>query len=372
MDERQIKVLMIVPNLRVSSGVASFAMNYFRTVDHDKVKIDFVTLDFRESPCIKEVKSYGSEFFVLGSLFKHPVKFTKLAKKIIKEHDYDIIHDNVILMSLPIMKYAKKKVPVRILHSHAIMSGESKFSGFINKLLLPLLTSKMTHFTACSSNAGKAMFGAKKFTVIPNIIDSDQFLFDGAKRDAVRAKENTNSRYIVGSVGRLAELKNPFFAVDVMEEVLKRRTDIEYWWVGSGPLDEEIRQYVGNKGLSDRIKLLGSRDDMSGLYMGMDAFFLPSKGEGFGMACVEAEASGLPCVVSSNFPSEVNITGNVDFVPLGNEISVWASTVINALEKQTDRKAANKILRDSCYSKAGSGNVLTDFYKKALSEEEKK
>ena len=372
MDDRQIKVLMIVPNLRVSSGVANFAMNYYRTVDHDKVKIDFATLNFRESPCIEEVKANGSEFFVLGKLFRHPVKFIKTAKKIIKEHDYDVIHDNVILMSLPIMKPAKKKVPVRILHSHAIMSGESKFSGFVNKLLLPLLTSKMTHFTACSSNAGKAMFGDKKFTVIPNIIDSDQFLFDDAERDAVRAKENAGNKLVVGSVGRLAELKNPFFAIDVMEEVLKRRSDIEYWWVGSGPLDEKIKQYVDAKGLSDRIKLLGSRDDMSGLYMGMDAFFLPSKGEGFGMACVEAEATGLPCVVSSNFPAEVNITGNVEFVPLDKDINTWSSTVINSLEKQTDRIAANKILRDSRYSKAGSGNVLTDFYLKALSEEEKK
>lgn len=372
MDDSKIRVLMIVPNLRVSSGVANFAMNYFRTVDHDKVKIDFCTLNFRESPCIEEVKSYGSEFFVLGRLFRHPIKFTKTAKKIIAEHDYDIIHDNVILMSLPVMKYAKKKVPVRILHSHAIKAGESRFSGFVNKLLLPLLTSKMTHFTACSSNAGKAMFGDKKFTVIPNIIDTDLFVFDNAKRDAVRAKENINAKFVVGSVGRLAELKNPFFAIDVMEEVLKRRSDIEYWWVGSGPLDEKIKQYVENKGLSDRIKLLGSRDDMSGLYMGMDAFFLPSKGEGFGMACVEAEASGLPCVVSSKFPSEVNITGNVEFVPLDKEIGIWADTVIRSLEKHTDRIAANKILRDSSYSKAGSGNVLTDFYKKALSEEEKK
>ena len=106
--------------------------------------------------------------------------------------------------------------------------------------------------------------------------------------------------------------------------------------------------------------------------MGMDSFFLPSKGEGFGMACVEAEAAGLPCVVSSNFPTEVNITGNVEFVPLDKEIGIWADAVIKSLEKQTDRIAANKILRDSRYSKAGSGNVLTEFYLKALSEEEKK
>ena len=157
-----------------------------------------------------------------------------------------------------------------------------------------------------------------------------------------------------------------------MEEVLKRRSDIEYWWIGSGPLEGQLKSCIEEKGLSDRIRMLGSRDDLNYLYQGMDIFFLPSKGEGFGLACIEAEAAGLPCVVSSNFPSEVNITGDVTFLPLGDDIGSWATAIINAIDKQTDRDGANKILRDSCYSKAGSGNMLTDYYIKVLSEGEKK
>lgn len=372
MDDRQIKVLMMVPNLRVSSGVTNFVMNYYRNVDHKKVKIDIVTLSYVESPYIDEVKSNGSEVFFLGPLLEHPVKHIRLAKKVIAEHDYDIIHDNIILKSLPIMKYAKKKIPVRILHSHAINLGETGIKEKINRMLLPLLTKKATHFTACSSNAGKAMFGDKEFTVIPNIIDTDVLKFDSAKRDAIRAKENVTEKYVVGTVGRVAEAKNPIFAVNVMEEVLKRRSDIEYWWIGSGPLEEQLENCIKEKGLSDRIRMLGSRDDLNYLYQGMDVFFLPSKGEGFGLACIEAEASGLPCVVSTEFPSEVNISGDVAFLPLENDVDSWATAIINAIDKQTDRNYANKILRDSAYSKAGSGNKLTDYYIHVLSEGEKK
>ena len=68
MDERQIKVLMMVPNLRVSSGITSFAMNYYRNVDQDKVKIDFITLSYVDSPYIEEVKANGSEIFFLEPL----------------------------------------------------------------------------------------------------------------------------------------------------------------------------------------------------------------------------------------------------------------------------------------------------------------
>ena len=115
----------------------------------------------------------------------------------------------------------------------------------------------------------------------------------------------------------------------------------------------------------------GSRDDLNYLYQGMDIFFLPSKGEGFGLACIEAEASGLPCVVSSNFPSEVNITGDVTFLPLEDSVDSWASAIIDAIGRNTDREGANRILRDSSYSKAGSGNTLTDYYEKVLSQGEK-
>ena len=371
MKDGRIRVLMMVPNLRVSSGVTNFAMNYYRNVDHDKVLIDFVTLSYVDSPYIDEVRSNGSEVYFLGPLLERPVKHIKLAKKVIAEHDYDIIHDNIILKSLPIMKYAKKKVPVRILHSHAINLGETGLKEKINRLLLPMLIKKANCYTACSSVAGKAMFGDKDFTVIPNIIDTDDYVFDEAKREQVRANENVTRKYVVGTVGRLAEAKNPLFAVDVMEEVLKRRDDVEYWWIGSGPLDEQTKKCIEEKGLSDRVRMLGSRDDLKDLYHAMDVFFLPSKGEGFGLACIEAEASGLPCVCSNNFPSEVNITGDVQFIPLEKEISIWADAIIGSLDKNVDRLSANKILRESRYSRAGSGSSLTVFYEGLLNAGDK-
>ncbi|MDY6339816.1 MAG: glycosyltransferase [Saccharofermentans sp.] len=366
MKDGRIRVLMMVPNLRVSSGVTNFAMNYYRNVDHGKVLIDFVTLSFVDSPYIDEVRSNGSEVFFLGPLLEHPVKHIKLAKKIIAEHDYDIIHDNIILKSLPIMKYAKKKIPVRILHSHAINLGETGLKEKINRLLLPMLIKKANCYTACSSVAGKAMFGDKDFTVIPNIIDTDDYVFDEAKREQVRADEKVAKKYVVATVGRLAEAKNPIFAVNVMEEVLKRRDDIEYWWIGSGPIDEQTKNCIEEKGLSDRIRMLGSRDDLKDLYHAMDVFFLPSKGEGFGLACIEAEASGLPCVVSDKFPPEVNITGDVQFIPLEEDINKWADAIIASLEKNIDRSNGNKILRESRYSRAGSGSMLTDFYEEQI------
>ena len=367
MDSRRpIKVLMIIPNLRVSNGVTSFVMNYYRNIDHDQIKVDFAVLSHRDSPYEKEVTELGSKVFVLPSLIKHPFRHVAKCKEIISNGKYYVVHDNSLNQTIPLMKQAKKSVPVRILHSHSARLGETGGKEFINKMFVPSLVRTANFLSACSSNAGNALFGRKEFKVIPNIIDTDLFRFDNAVRDSVRSRENAGGKKIIGTVGRLADLKNPFFAVDVMEEVLRSCSDAEYWWIGSGPLDSKVQEYVAQKNLSDRIRLFGSREDTKELYQAMDLFFLPSKSEGFGLACIEAEASGLPCVVSSEFPVEVDITGDVTFIPLAEDIKSWADEILRLIDKDTDRVHANEICSRSPFSVSGSGSILSDYYRECL------
>ncbi|SCW32848.1 Phosphorylcholine metabolism protein LicD [Ruminococcaceae bacterium YRB3002] len=359
---RPVRVLMIVSNLRVSNGVTNFVMNYYRNMDHEKIIIDFATLEYRESPYIEEVEGNGSQIFVLPSLVKHPFRHMKECRRIIREGKYDIVHDNSLNKTIPLMKKARKTIPVRILHSHSTRMGETDSRERLNKLFLSSLKRTANHYTACSSNAGKAMFGTAEFAIIPNIIDTDVLRYDDARRMELRTREGVSNKKVVASVGRVAAPKNPFFAIDVISEVLKVRDDVEYWWIGSGPLDEQVSKYVGDKGLSDRIRLFGSREDMNDLYQCMDVFFLPSRFEGFGLVCIEAEACGLPCVVSSEFPPEVDVTGEVTFISLTQDTGYWASKIIEALDRDVDRKKANDMCRASYYSKSGSGNILSDYY----------
>ena len=101
----------------------------------------------------------------------------------------------------------------------------------------------------------------------------------------------------------------------------------------------------------------------------MDAFLLPSLFEGFGLACLEAQASGLPCTVSCAFPSEVNITGNVQFISLDQPLDAWAQTVISSLDQKIDKDAANRMCDESGYSIRNSGQLLTKYYYDCLDME---
>lgn len=367
---KKIKVLMLVPNLFVANGVASFVMNYLRNLNHDEVQVDIASYKEGDSVYYAEVEAAGGKMFFLPSIKNLP-EHVKVCNKILSDGRYDIIHDNTLHISIPMMWCAKKAgVPVRILHSHNSKMGETPAKAFRNRFFLPVLRSLATNYAACSQLAGRAMFEGQEFTVIPNVIQTEKYRFDPTMRKSVRQKMNATDKFVVGTVGRLAEQKNPFFAMDVFECLQKQVPNAEYWWVGSGPLEKSVQDYVNQKGLSENVRLLGSRDDVTSLYQGMDVFFLPSLFEGLSIVTVEAQAMGLPCVVSDVIPPEAEYTELLKRCSLQDSIEAWVEKIRNTQIKKTERKQYQEYLSESVFSDVGCGNRLKKIYERCLSEKE--
>lgn len=366
----KIKVLMLVPNLFVANGVASFVMNYLRNLNHDEVQVDIVSYKEGDSVYYAEVEAAGGKMFFLPGIKNLP-EHVKVCNKILSDGRYDIIHDNTLHISIPMMWCAKKAgVPVRILHSHNSKMGETPAKAFRNRFFLPVLRSLATNYAACSQLAGRAMFEDQEFTVIPNVIQTEKYRFDPTMRKSVQQKMNATDKFVVGTVGRLAEQKNPFFAIDVFKCLLKNVPNAEYWWVGSGPLEKSVQDYVNQKGLSENVRLLGSRDDVTSLYQGMDVFFLPSLFEGLSIVTVEAQAMGLPCVVSDVIPPEAEYTELLKRCSLQDSIEAWVEKIRNTQIKKTERKQYQEYLSESVFSDVGCGNRLKKIYERCLSEKE--
>lgn len=367
---KKIKVLMLVPNLFVANGVASFVMNYLRNLNHDEVQVDIASYKEGDSVYYAEVEAAGGKMFFLPGIKNLP-EHVKVCNKILSDGRYDIIHDNTLHISIPMMWCAKKAgVPVRILHSHNSKMGETPAKAFRNRFFLPVLRSLATNYAACSQLAGRAMFEDQEFTVIPNVIQTEKYRFDPTMRKSVRQKMNATDKFVVGTVGRLAEQKNPFFAMDVFECLQKQVSNAEYWWVGSGSLDDQVKAYVEKKGLSENVRLLGSRDDVTSLYQGMDVFFLPSLFEGLSIVTVEAQAMGLPCVVSDVIPPEAEYTELLKRCSLQDSIEAWVEKIRNTQIKKTERKQYQEYLSESVFSDVGCGNRLKKIYERCLSEKE--
>lgn len=365
---KMIKVLMLVPNLQVDSGVTSFVMNYYRKIDPKQIHIDFVVYFDIKTSCYMEIKANGGKIFILPSV-KNIVKHIKACKKILAQGDYDIVHNNTLHVALPMMLCAKlHHVPVRILHSHSSKMGETKKKELRNKMFLPLLRSLATDYAACSKLAGNAMFGSSHYEIIPNVIQTDKYIFNEEIRNNVRHKMGVENKFVVSTVGRLAEQKNPFFAIDVFKELVNIMPNTEYWWIGSGELDNQVAAYVQQQGLADKVKLLGSRNDVIDLYQAMDVFFLPSLFEGLPLTGVEAQAMGLPMVVSDTVTNEMVYTDLVNYMGLKKSVEEWANLIKQLYNVKKDRTLYNDQLQKSSFCDSKCGERLKNMYVKLLSD----
>lgn len=360
---KKIRVLMIGPNLRVSNGVASVEMNYFRNINAEQVEFDFATLEYRETPYIEEIEKRGGHVYVLPPV-KDAKKHLQACKKIIQEGKYDVVHDNTLFKSFPLMWCAKKAgVPVRALHSHAAAMGETRKKKVINTALLPILKSQCNVNLACSELAGKCMFGNKPFVVIPNAIDMKRFCLNKEVREQVRSAMGSSDKVIVGTIGRLALQKNPFFAMDVFAEFLKIQPNAEYWWIGTGAEDEKVKQYAESKNLQGSVRFLGNRTDTAELYQGMDVFFMPSLFEGLPVTGIEAQATDLPCVFSDTITKELQYSNLVHYLSLDENAEKWAQTLQNVVQEREQQEVKKDSAR---FDITACAEKLVNVYQKCI------
>lgn len=360
---------MVVTRLTAADGVAAFAMNYLRESDTQKVQIDFAVYypQKMSAEYTDEIKNHGGKILPLPPIRKIQAHCTA-CRQIFEQEKYDIVHDNTLLITIPLMIIAKSmNVPVRILHSHNSKLGETKGKEIRNRMLLPFLVAQASDYAACSSKAATAMFGHAPCTLIPNIINTEKFRFDAYSRESIRKKYNASNKIVICTVARIALQKNPYFAVDVIGDLYRKNHQIEYWWVGNGSLEEDLKNYVTQKGLDNIVRFWGEQKNVTEFLQGADIFFLPSKFEGLGICVLEAQACNLPCVVSTEIPNEAIIdTEIVTTIDLDQPSKIWADNILEAYRKNRDELKAYDKVKSSCYNNETGWNYLYSFYRSCL------
>ena len=365
MSQKKIKVLMLVPSLNIGSGITSYAMAYIKSLNHQNVQMDFACF-FDISPNTYDVvESFGGNVFILSPMKKIKSHIAE-CKRILREGAYDVVHDNTLIVSLPMMICARKFSKIRILHSHSTGLGETLFKSFRNAMFLPFLKKCATNYAACSPAAAKTLFGHSEYEFIPNVVTGERFYFNKEKRDLIRKSLNVSDKKVIGSIGVVTTHKNPFFAVDIMKLIMENNHSLEYWWIGAGPQEKELADYVESLGLSGRIKLLGKRTDVPDLLLAMDMLLFPSAFEGLGLAGVEAQISGLPVIASDSIPLDMKFTDLVSFIPLSDGVEKWARIVDSVIDKQRERRTFKEELDASIFSNIYAGERLESYYSRLI------
>lgn len=322
-----------------AGGVEKVVLDYIRNIV-EKTDLRFDLLVFGDRFSQKEVyNQLGCRILYVPVRRKDPVGYKKRIAQIFAENQYKAIWCNLSgLTNIDLLVLGKKYgVPVRIAHSHAsrlywgspVMKYVVHVLHWLNGLRLDRYA---TDYWACSAYAGSFMFSAKlqpRVKLIRNAVDTGVIRMDPEKRKAVREQfgfgENT---CVVGHVARMCPVKNQAFLLRTMERLIQICPDAKLLFVGDGESAEELFALTEELKLQDYVIFTGSRNDVPDLLCAMDVFVLPSISEGLSVSAVEAQACGLPCVVSDGISPQTDLTGSVTFISLERSYDDWARMIL--------------------------------------------
>lgn len=372
---KPIRVLQVVPSLNRAAGVARFAYNMDLYHDEDRVHFDYLhhsSIDgllMHDKTYDKELQEKGSRVYLVNYASRGLSRFIEEVNTFFEEHgsEYDIVHCQMPNSAFCVLRDAKHAgVKHRILHSHLNNSSDQFLHRLRNAPLNAIGKMYATDRLSCSEDAGKFLFGSKPFTVIRNGIPIEQFAYDTGINSALRAEYGIPmDAPVIGCVGRMVKQKNYPFAVKVFAQFLRKRPDAKLVFIGDGTDRAELEQAIHDEGVTSFVLLLGVREDINRLYSMLDVFFMPSLYEGLPVSCVEAQASGLPCVYSTDVPHESDITQTGLFVDRTADISQW----VTALERAMNggRLTGNpEVLSARGYSASANAEQLMRYYEQLM------
>lgn len=174
------------------------------------------------------------------------------------------------------------------------------------------------------------MFGIDSCAVIRNGVDFVKFRDISESRHEIRKSlDIADSTYVIGQIGRFAYQKNPEFTIEIFKKLLETKEDACLLLIGRGKKEKELRQLIHDLKIEDKVKMLISRDDIPHLLKAMDVFILPSRFEGLGIVLIEAQVSGLPCVVSDRVPEEAYQSPSITRLSLDDGTELWVEALLD-------------------------------------------
>ena len=335
-DKYMIRVLQIIGTLE-RGGAETFIVNLYRNIDRTKIQFDFAIYNEpSENSYYKEVVEMGGKVFLLPPKAKGILYNFKAIQKIIREHSYKIVwrHSDGCMGAIDLLAAKSAGASRTILHSHSSQTKGIELA--VHYALKSFIGSFVTDRFACGNKAGHWMYGRKPFNVIKNGIYVENFKYSHESRNQYRQEYQLQDKMVIGHVGRFHPVKNHQLIIDIFEKLMKQTSEVALVLIGEGELFAQIQELVKEKGLGKEVLFLGARSDIPELLQMMDVFVMPSLYEGFPVTLIEAQAAGLPCVVSSVISNEVDVTGNVSFVDLDAPVDVWAEKIVEKRGSKTE------------------------------------
>lgn len=291
----------------------------------------------------EEIQRLGIPKYELPSVGSVGLKaYAKAFKQLVNQIGKpDVIHSNMNAVGGMICKVAKEcGIEQRIVHCHADIKYRGSLITRVKSeaglcLMKKYVNKYANHFWACSEAAARRLFyNYQKAVIIPNVINVEKYLHDDEKRMVERQRiEATEDVIAVGAVGRIVPIKNYETIIDAISILKNRGTKAHFYCYGAAASTQyfgDLQEYISQKNVADRIHFLGNSTSINDRLNAFDVYVMPSISEGLGISALEAQAAGLPTLLSMGVPAETDMEiGNVQRVET-LDAEAWANAIENS------------------------------------------
>lgn len=342
------RLLCILSSMN-AGGAETFLMKLYRELDRSRYQMDFCVNTTKLGFYDEEIRKMGGRIFYVPPKSQSLGVFRKGLMKIVEENHYKyVMRVTSSAMGFMDLALAKKAGAERCV----VRSSNSSDGGGVKALLAHrlgrLLYQRYIDVKLAPSDlAAEYTFGKRacrrgEVTILHNAVDLDLYRYDPEARSRIRAELGLSPQAkLVGHIGRFMTQKNHAFLLDIFAALHRRAPESVLLLVGGGELEQPLREKVAALGLIDAVRFAGVRRDVPALLSAMDVFVFPSLYEGMPNTVIEAQATGLPCVIADTITREAAITDLLTYLPLSASADAWAQTALAACTPvRADTKAA--------------------------------
>lgn len=356
------KILCIVGAMN-AGGAETFLMKLYGEFNLCEYQFDFLVSAKEKCFYDDEILKKGGKIFYAPRKTENPSKYISETYNCIKKNNYKYIlkmgFNSISFFDLLIARSAGAKVLI----ARSTNAGGNKtfYSKVLHKIFqwIPKYVANVK--LAPSILAANYVFGEKcdDVIILKNGLNLEKFRYNSMTKSKVINELDIQGEFIIGHIGRFNYQKNHKFLLKVFKEVCLRNNNAVLLLIGIGELEEEMKEYSRKLGIDDKVKFLGIRKDIPELLMAMDVMVFPSFFEGMPNVIIEAQATGLTCIISDKITKEVKLTDNLEFKPLDN-IKPWVESIEKSKDKVIDRKRCGEKVKLAGYD---IKIVVADFVK---------
>ena len=345
--QTRIKLLHIIHGFYIG-GAETLVKDYCLNIDKNTFDLTVLCINNFDTAWDKLLKQNNIKVIYLAPLIfpngrKKDSLFTKiyfhlslyrLFRKYIRQIQPDIIHSHLNMLNY--IRFANPPKTTRMFHT---IHSEVNRLFFNNSdswryrkdcsYLIKHYDMRLIALHERMKNEANELFKVSNTLVFNNGIDVKKYQDAGiSKADERNQLGIPETAFVLGHVGRFVDIKNHSFLVDIFERVYKQNDNAFLLMIGGGPEIENIKKKLAHLNLSEHSLILTDRNDINEILQTMDYFVFPSQLEGLGIALVEAQCAGIPCIVSDTVPQAATVSNLVLPLSLDSSAEHWAQELL--------------------------------------------